>query len=532
MRKRYVAVPLLALAAACADGTGSDDFDVVGNVKVAPVDGRGPDGAEAAAVPDDPAMVAREGGPELGAVALAVSVYDKPDRRSTKLGYLRVGATLVRAEKPAAFDGCQGGFYSVLPRGFVCVDDGATTDMDHPLIKANLHRPQMRPLPYAYGFVRAIAPRYYRLPTVAEQKQYEMSLDRHLRSFRRLEEEWQMIEVGSNDVRMLDNGVVLGPPPAEPPSLDKYEKFNGEPHGRVPWMFDGGRQIPNISSFKVPDYAVITDRVKRHTGLALIDAFAGEERDFALTTDLRLVPISKLKPGRGSTFHGVELTEGWELPMGFVKKPEAYSYEKKKGRYRRTKKRYAYGAPVQLTGEVRKDGKRRYVETDLGTWMLTRDLAIAPEVSTLPKHSKSGDKWIDVSIQRQVLVLYEGSKPVYATMVSTGKDGLADHRKSHATPTGTFRIRDKHITDTMDSQTVGEEFELADVPWVQYFHAGYALHAAYWHTEYGRPRSHGCINMSPIDAYRVFNWTGPSLPSGWHGVTAGEGEGTLVHVHP
>jgi hypothetical protein len=80
-------------------------------------------------------------------------------------------------------------------------------------------------------------------------------------------------------------------------------------------MFEGGRQIPNISSFKVPDYAIITDRVKRHTGLALIDAFAGEERDFALTTDLRLVPISKLKPARGSTFHGVELVEGWERSL-------------------------------------------------------------------------------------------------------------------------------------------------------------------------------------------------------------------------
>src|SRR5690606_35775573 len=131
-------------------------------------------------------------------------------------------------------------------------------------------------------------------------------------------------------------------------------------------------------------------------------------------------------------------------------------------------------------------------------------------------------------------VLYEGTTPIYATMVSTGKDGLGDHRKTHSTPRGTFRIRDKHVTTTMDSQIVGEEFELMDVPHVQYFHAGYALHAAYWHGEFGRPRSHGCVNLSPIDAYRVFRWTDPPLPEHWHSVGTSEatGEGTLVHVHP
>jgi len=81
---------------------------------------------------------------------------------------------------------------------------------------------------------------------------------------------------------------------------------------------------------------------------------------------------------------------------------------------------------------------------------------------------------------------------------------------------------------------VGEEFELMDVPWVQYFKAGFALHAAYWHTEFGRPRSHGCINLSPIDAYRIFHWTEPQVPTRWHSITAGDdvGEGTLIHVRP
>ena len=84
-----------------------------------------------------------------------------------------------------------------------------------------------------------------------------------------------------------------------------------------------------------------------------------------------------------------------------------------------------------------------------------------------------------------------------------------------------------------DANDVDNKFELRDVPWVQYFEAGYALHAAYWHDVYGTPRSHGCVNMSPIDARKVFLWTDPPIPPGWHGVFATEttGKGTIVYSH-
>ena len=532
----------LALGAGCAGDGGDEELEVLGNSKVSVTGADGgraaADGATAGAmapIPTEPDKLAKDGGPLLGAVKMAVSIYERPDHRSNKLGYLRVGTKVFRAEKPAAFDSCQGGFYSILPHGFVCLDDGATIDMEDPLMRADIHQGNHdKPLPYTYAFVRAIAPRYYRLPTKKEQFQYEMSLKRHLRSWNRLKNKWNRIQVGSNDVRMLPEGIVLGPPPAEPPELNHLQRMGGDGSGTVPWFFDGGRQIPNISSFKVPDYAVITNRIKRHAGVALIDAFSGDERDFALTTDLRLIPISKLKPARGSTFHGVELGEAWELPMGFVKRPEgAYPRDRRKGRFKRIKKRLAYGTPIQLTGESKRDGKYRYVETDEGIWIRSKDLAIAPLVSKLPSVSRKGEKWIDVGLFSQTLVAYEGTEPKYVTMVSTGKDGVGDPGKTHSTPQGTFRIRDKHVTNTMDSQTVGEEFELMDVPWVQYFKGGYAIHAAYWHTEFGKPRSHGCINLSPIDAYRIFRFTEPHLPSRWHGVNAAEttGEGTIVHIH-
>jgi lipoprotein-anchoring transpeptidase ErfK/SrfK len=75
-------------------------------------------------------------------------------------------------------------------------------------------------------------------------------------------------------------------------------------------------------------------------------------------------------------------------------------------------------------------------------------------------------------------------------------------------------------------------FELRDVPWIQYFASGYALHGAYWHDVFGVPRSHGCVNLAPIDARVVFRWTDPPVPEGWHGINVGSemGEGTAVII--
>ena len=82
----------------------------------------------------------------------------------------------------------------------------------------------------------------------------------------------------------------------------------------------------------------------------------------------------------------------------------------------------------------------------------------------------------------------------------------------------------------MDSDVVGEEFELRDIPYVQYFLEGYALHTAYWHDSFGLPRSHGCVNLAPEDAKRLFLWTDPPIPPGWHGVMKAL-TGTVVFTH-
>jgi lipoprotein-anchoring transpeptidase ErfK/SrfK len=148
-----------------------------------------------------------------------------------------------------------------------------------------------------------------------------------------------------------------------------------------------------------------------------------------------------------------------------------------------------------------------------------------------PTWATPGRTWIDVSILEQSLVAYEGTRPVFVTLVSTGVDGLGDPEETHSTVRGRFLIHTKHVTATMSGDEPGDEFDLRDVPYVQYFTEGYALHAAYWHDAFGQPRSHGCVNLSPRDARWLFQWSDPPVPEAWHGSMSLR-NGTLVNVHP
>ena len=78
-----------------------------------------------------------------------------------------------------------------------------------------------------------------------------------------------------------------------------------------------------------------------------------------------------------------------------------------------------------------------------------------------------------------------------------------------------------------------DQYSVATVPWTQFYspERGLALHAAYWHDRFGVPRSHGCINLSPIDARWLYFWSEPVVPAGWT-MTAGvmESPGSVVRV--
>lgn len=133
-------------------------------------------------------------------------------------------------------------------------------------------------------------------------------------------------------------------------------------------------------------------------------------------------------------------------------------------------------------------------------------VAPAPRVPGVPDWSPA--LWaqrIEIDLSDQQLVAYEGALPVWRAGVSTGKDKFE-------TPTGTFAVYGKLLYDDMTGDLQGEEYDVRKVPYVMYFHQGYAVHGTYWHNQFGTGTrlSHGCVNLSMDDAEWLWNWAQPN----------------------
>jgi hypothetical protein len=153
----------------------------------------------------------------------------------------------------------------------------------------------------------------------------------------------------------------------------------------------------------------------------------------------------------------------------------------------------------QLTYDVPAEAMRFILDEDL--------LPISPDVP-------AEDKWIEVSIARQELIAYEKDVVVFRTKVSTGLNPpVPEGAIPWATPLGKWNISSKMPTQHMgngDLTSEVEAYELVGVPWVCYFHVnGNATHGTYWHTNFGNPMSHGCINMRTEDSRWLFLWSTP-----------------------
>lgn len=430
----------------------------------------------------------------LAALGKETVIYEKPSRQSRQLGFLRTGAIVQRALVPKSRQGCSEGWYRIAPEGFVCVGRTATLDIDHPAVAMVSGGPdRSAPLPYVYGKARGAPPPFYaRLPSREEQMAVETDLRAQLA--RAVDPFWRLV---AGD--------------APPPQIAE------------------GQRIPRPFGYPVLPRGAHIGHGLANSAFAFVDVFEFEGRRWGISTDLTLIPLDRLLPVDTSKFQGVILDEGVELPLVFVKsrRSRLFRGDPEDGTLE-PERPVAYREAFGLTGRQQRMGREVYLETTGGYWLPDRNLARIDRLESMPHWAKDRRTWLDVSVEHQTLVAYEGDKPVYATLISTGKDGLGDPRTTHSTPRGLFRIHTKHVTAKMSNDEPGDEYDLRDIPYIQYFHEGYALHAAFWHDVFGTPRSHGCINLSPLDARWVFSWTNPPVPQQWH--TAFSRTGTLIHV--
>jgi lipoprotein-anchoring transpeptidase ErfK/SrfK len=258
--------------------------------------------------------------------------------------------------------------------------------------------------------------------------------------------------------------------------------------------------------------AVVEQRVAR-SGLE------AEER-FARTSKGLWLALRDLSPARPSLFHGEAIHDG-VLDVAWVRADRASVWPEPSTKAKPTGSR----ARFELLHLREESGPM--VRIDDGAWMLARDIA-RPSVAPPPiELARASERWIDVEVATQTLVAYDGSRPVYATLVSTG-------RGESATPTGVHRIWVKLLASDMDNVERGDldaHYSLEDVPYTQFFQGGVALHGTYWHRDFGHARSHGCVNLAPLDARWLFGFTGPRMPAGWVAVyPTPVDQGTAVRV--
>ena len=146
-----------------------------------------------------------------------------------------------------------------------------------------------------------------------------------------------------------------------------------------------------------------------------------------------------------------------------------------------------------------------YVRAEHLRIMTSEELApLSPEVP-------DKEKKIVVKLDSQIVIAYESNQPVFVVPVATG--GIL-RSGTYTTPQGNFITYYKRPSRHMAAGDIAASgFDLPGVPWVQYItKSGISFHGTFWHNDFGRPRSHGCINLSVSAAKWLYRWTSPQVP--------------------
>ncbi len=315
-------------------------------------------------------------------------------------------------------------------------------------------------------------------------------------------------------------------------------------HGRLSWRFPSAVPQPVLPAGRlVPRRVYYTHRDGVPIYVSKEDAAAGKqdrvvERGFSFSVryGLRIGHKYFMKTRRGEIIPRKDL---WKYrPSSFQGRPLngrppqgigcAIGYKHttvRDGPSRRARRvdRLPHHTWVKIY-EARGRGRKRFLRIEQNRWVRAEDVRQI-HFTDPPPGIGPHDHWVEVLLRYQTLVAYEGRRPVRATLVSTG-------RWDHKTPSGLFRANTKVALSTMTNREGdGELYRVDDVPWILYFHEGFALHGTYWHDSFGVVKSHGCVNLAPRDARWIFDWASPKLRPGWAAVqSSATHPGLLIRI--
>jgi len=488
-------------------------------------------------------------GPWFVVTSPAAGVYSEPSfERSAKIGWVRSGGKLPVRDAPASRKGCTAGWYEIVGGGFICGNYG-TTNLASPDVKFSMTPPNLNEvLPYAYARnAKHGTPLYHSVPSREQMLKYEPYLNE--KKPEPAPSSAPNIAAAPTAPPSIVAAAAAAATPISPVSMATVDAGVpldpnlSDPDPDKPWWQRDKDQIKEhlheikLDSLSADADDILAKRMVQGFFVAIDRTFRWNDRTWYKTTKTLIAPAERFWQTGASKFQGVELDgEHFKLPVawgyGGRKQVATYQLDEVKKQLRPAKSIDRQVA-IALTGRATDLGGTHYVETSEGTWLKANQVRIT-EPAEAPAGLAPDERWIDVDLSTQTLVAFVGMRPVYATLISSGKESK-DKEKDHRTPTGEFRIREKHVTTTMDGDgtAAGDlPYSIEDVPYVEYFYRAFALHGAFWHSNYGVQMSHGCVNLSPLDAKWLFFFTSPEFRAGFHGMWARpEGSGTRVIIH-
>ncbi len=503
-------------------------------------------------------------GPLLGALAVQTPVYPAMESSKKRLGYIRLGGKVPVDPNPTKNASCQQGWYRLLDGGYVC-GKYSTTDLSNPQVRMGITSPNLEEvLPYRYAYNTAHGtPLYRSVPSKEDMIKYEPYLEMAKKARRKAKKAEEEAESAEEKGAAKDPAAVAAATPsasvagndAPAPAAAEEGSSNAPaamPSAEVAAMLDAGAPVVeeppkpwwqqiepgkpvNVTLKELESDAdgTVAKRMVKGFFVAVDKTFSWNSRSWYKTTAGLVAPSDRMYVIKPPSSQGIDVPEGAKQ-VGFILATKSSKFEiddeRKNVKVKGPAPRFTAAGLTGITATVK---SVVYRQTTEGWWMKGID-ATYTEPGSPPADLAPGEKWIDVNLSRKTLVAFEGDKPVYAALVSPGRKST-NKAKDHSTVKGTFRIREKHIAVTMDGDgTVAGDlpYSIEDVPYVAYFEGSYALHGAFWHSNFGREMSHGCVNLSPLDAKKIFFWSEPRLPRGWHAVwSTPENRGTLVSIH-
>ncbi len=350
--------------------------------------------------------------PRVYATGRIAWVYEKPHRKSRKLGYVGLGMSVALREPTPrqAAEGCPRGFYAIEPRGFLCGNHLVTLDPSHPVIEA-LHehvKTADGAFPFLYGLSLG-APMYNKLP---DDETHRVVMMRYPKP-RPLGDWANAFE------DLVDPNVTLAVE-------------------RVPEFLRDGKPSPNATD------GFVRRALPHGSMLAFSKMFEHEGRRYLLADDLSAVPADRVRVYGRTEFRGVRVDENLLPPFGWVCGGSHPRYEQRDGRFVQAGQAWPNRAFVRLTDQSERSGKHSYRRLREGPWWIRSDHVCEVKLATkLPDGVTPSGKWLYVSTLEQTLVAYEGLRPVYATMHASGRGGV--HRgkgdvRNYTTPLGGFHV--------------------------------------------------------------------------------------------